>query len=203
MSALQHTTMRRPFASVNGSARSLTQRHAVRHMRGRVEQRKGSFRRVPVLDVVCQATRWTADDPHITLGTATIPRSANLQMFTNSLYQWASSITSSGANLPMSLPLKVDRMESGFQITLLRRSKDGGFFSTGDIIASVEDEADRGSVLFIRFYEGSSPARSSSNDKEAAERLETLLSSLVDVPTIMSTMPAAIRRAVAVATTSG
>lgn len=55
-----------------------------------------------------------------------------------------------------------------------------------------------GDVLMVRFYEGEGAATvgmGGPRDAPREQRLETLLSSLVDVPVIMQTMPAAIKRA--------
>ena len=37
--------------------------------------------------------------------------------FTNSLYQWASTLTSSGQNMPFALPIKADKLDNGFQVS--------------------------------------------------------------------------------------
>lgn len=53
----------------------------------------------------------------------------------------------------------------------------------------------------VRFYEGEGAAAvgmGGPRDAPQEQRLETLLASLVDVPVIMQTMPAAIKRAVMV-----
>ena len=36
--------------------------------------------------------------------------------FGDSLYQWASSLTHSGQNMPFALPQKVDRTATGFKV---------------------------------------------------------------------------------------
>jgi len=115
------------------------------------------------------------------------------------MYQWAATLTQSGANYPFVLPLKADRLPTGFQISLLKRGKDGGFDSAADLVGTVEDVSSVGPVFFIRLFEGPvaqddrrTPA--SGNDDE---RLDTLIRGLVDVDTIMSTLPNAIRNAVA------
>eukprot|EP00775_Hariotina_reticulata_P004734 gene4734-4984_t len=70
------------------------------------------------------------------------------------MYQWAATMTQSGANFPFALPLKADRLPAGFQISLLKRSKSGGFASAGDIVATVEEIAGVGEVFMVRFFEG-------------------------------------------------
>jgi len=37
--------------------------------------------------------------------------------FINSLYQWASTLTSSGQNMPFALPIKADKLDNGFQVS--------------------------------------------------------------------------------------
>lgn len=37
-------------------------------------------------------------------------------VFAEQMYQWAATITQNGGNLPLILPLKVDRLETGFQV---------------------------------------------------------------------------------------
>jgi len=74
--------------------------------------------------------------------------------------------------------------------------------SAGEIEATLEPVPQQGQVLFVRFYEGpaSTQARNERASKDPAERLDAVLASLVDVPTIMQTMPNAIRKAVQIST---
>lgn len=37
-------------------------------------------------------------------------------MFVDSMYNWAATLTQSGANYPFSLPLKTDKLPSGFNV---------------------------------------------------------------------------------------
>ncbi|KAF5838293.1 hypothetical protein DUNSADRAFT_3090 [Dunaliella salina] len=69
--------------------------------------------------------------------------------------------------------------------------------SAGEIEATLEPVPEQGQVLFVRFYEGpaSTQARNERAPKDPKERLEAVIASLVDVPTIMQTMPNAIRKA--------
>ncbi|GAX77054.1 hypothetical protein CEUSTIGMA_g4500.t1 [Chlamydomonas eustigma] len=144
----------------------------------------------------------SANEAHIQLGTAALPRGTQLQPFIDSVYQWAATLSQSGANYPTALPLKVDKLENGFQISLLKRmGASGGFASAGDIqgiVEEVKEQAGARNVFFIRFYEGpaSLTDRQVPPPKDATERLDSILSGLVDVQTIMQTMPNAIRAAV-------
>jgi hypothetical protein len=72
------------------------------------------------------------------------------------MYQWAATMTQSGANYPFVLPLMVDKIPNGFQISMLKAMPKpvGGFSSAGDIQATVEGGDQNKNVLFIRFYEG-------------------------------------------------
>lgn len=56
----------------------------------------------------------------------------------------------------------------------------------------------QGQALIVRFYEGpaSNQAKNEKASKNPEERLDAVLSGLVDVPTLMQTMPRAIRKAV-------
>ena len=36
----------------------------------------------------------------------------------DSIYQWAATLSQSGANYPTALPLKVDKLANGFQVTM-------------------------------------------------------------------------------------
>lgn len=39
-----------------------------------------------------------------------------MDAFAEAMYQWAATLTYQGTNLPFSLPLKVDRLPTGFQV---------------------------------------------------------------------------------------
>eukprot|EP00882_Tetradesmus_deserticola_P026787 GHRQ01029581.1.p2 GENE.GHRQ01029581.1~~GHRQ01029581.1.p2 ORF type:complete len:144 (+),score=41.48 GHRQ01029581.1:140-571(+) len=128
-------------------------------------------------------------------------RGANEGRFADSMYQWAATMTQSGANFPFVLPIQVDKLQSppGFQMSLLRRSNNGGFGSAGDIVGTVEDTPGVGKVLMIRFYEGptAQDSRITPPSTDPEERLEVVLKSMPDVDTLMATMPRAIRAAAA------
>ena len=50
------------------------------------------------------------------LATAKLPRGLDVLAFTDSLYQWAATLTSSGRNMPFALPIKADKLKNGFQV---------------------------------------------------------------------------------------
>eukprot|EP00884_Botryococcus_braunii_P002188 jgi/Botrbrau1/11970/Bobra.0115s0006.1 len=105
-----------------------------------------------------------------------------------------STMTSSGANLPFILPLKTDKLETGFQIQLLR-ILEGRPVSIGDLVATVEPEPGVGNVFFVRFFEGDA-ILGENIPAEPNARLKRALDYLPDVPVIMSTLKPAIISAV-------
>ncbi|KAL0028787.1 hypothetical protein WJX79_007632 [Trebouxia sp. C0005] len=135
---------------------------------------------------------------HLQLATARLPKGLDTTGFTNSLYQWASTLTSSGQNMPFALPIKADKLENGFQMSLLR-IKDGRPMSVGDIVANVEQVDEKGDVLFVRFFEGPAAGidRQGPAPSNPRERLQKNAEALIDVPIIMQTMKVAIQKAVA------
>ena len=54
--------------------------------------------------------------------TSPILRSVNIDTFKKRMYDWASSMTSSGRNMPFSLPLRTRQTAEGFEVLLLRHS---------------------------------------------------------------------------------
>eukprot|EP00892_Ulva_mutabilis_P003540 jgi/Ulvmu1/1558/UM110_0021.1 len=134
----------------------------------------------------------------IQLGTAKLPSAVPKESFSDGMYQWASTLTSSGQNMPFALPLKADKLPSGFAISFLRVVN--GVIS---IIAKVEcvvEDVGEDSVFFARFKAGEDPfpdGRVPPGDSQ--KRLEVLLDTVVDVPIIMNTMAKAIRKNVATA----
>ncbi|MEW5296954.1 MAG: hypothetical protein WDW36_000197 [Sanguina aurantia] len=142
--------------------------------------------------------RWEWTKDHRAVGGKNI----RVEPFISSLFQWASTLTQSGANYPFALPLAMDKLGSdGFKIALLKRTTPGfggAFDAAASIVTTVETLPNQGKVLMIRLYEG--PAAQTDRRTPASEnereRLETLLSTLVDVPIIMQTMPTAITAAI-------
>lgn len=144
-------------------------------------------------------------DSALQLATARLPAKADRALFATSLFNWASSITSYGRNLPLSLPLKVDRNDEGDELagvtmSLLRVLGEAGSppVSVADLVLSIEDvpSADNG-VLMVRLYEGEGAAAARAPGtkvpSDVKERIEkVLLPSLPDVDVIMTTMKNAI-----------
>ncbi|KAI4318818.1 hypothetical protein MLD38_032483 [Melastoma candidum] len=62
------------------------------------------------------------DDDGISLGTMKLPPDTDLQRFESLLFQWANSLCQ-GANLPLPMPLKVDKVPGGARL---------GFITIGD-----------------------------------------------------------------------
>jgi hypothetical protein len=165
---------------VVASARSVTSRGGARGCRGRGCRRAVTHR--------ARASDGGADDDDdgsIQLGTAKLPVGVNEDALCDGLYQWASTLTSSGQNLPFALSQRVDRTEDGFELTFLTSTPGAAsgeeLSAVGAIVASVEDAPgeNQGRVLMIRGYGN--------------------VAKCVDTPVVMNSMPAAIRRAVAVA----
>ncbi len=46
-------------------------------------------------------------------------RDVNADTFIGRLYQWAATVTSSGNNMPLALPLRVTRTQEGFEVCRL------------------------------------------------------------------------------------
>jgi hypothetical protein len=118
-----------------------------------------------------------------------------VEAFSAAIFQWASTLTTSAANYPFSLPLKVDKLGNGFTLSLMRAGA-AGVGSAGDLHATVEEVDGQGNVLFVRFYEGSMSFAGRTPPTDPQRRLDVALESLVDVTTIMQSMPAAIRSSV-------
>eukprot|EP00250_Pteridium_aquilinum_P006136 c16110_g1_i1 orf=73-636(+) len=55
----------------------------------------------------------------ISLGTVKLPANVNLQKLEGLLYQWGNSLTQN-ANLPLPLPIKVDKIEGGVRLGYIR-----------------------------------------------------------------------------------
>lgn len=70
------------------------------------------------------------------------------------------------------------------------RSHDGRFLSEGNIVTSIEEDANVGHVLIIRFFEGEFKLQS---QKDSQQRVKNTVERLIDVPTIMKLFPVAIK----------
>ena len=118
----------------------------------------------------------------VQLGTAKLPKDTDVDVFSSTMFQWATTLTTSGQNMPFVLPQKVDKTKTGFEMDFLKSNpKDpGSFVSVGTIEAKVEEIEDA-KILFLRGY----------GDVRIPKKL-------VDVPIVMQTMPNAIKRAIKV-----
>jgi len=119
-----------------------------------------------------------AQDPK-QLASARLPVGVDTNVFSNSLYQWAASLTTSGQNMPFALPQKVDRTPTGFTMAFLKSDNSNGFATVGEIEASIEPISETQNALIVT---GTGPE----------------LDFLVDIPLVMQTMPGAIKAAVEV-----
>ena len=146
----------------------------------------------------------TPRDPSssLQLATARLPAKADRALFAKTLFNWSASITQSGRNMPLSLPLRVDRGGDGETVTmsLLRVLGEAGSppVSVADLVLSIEeDPAAPNGVLMVRLFEGPGAAAARAPGAkvpgDARERIEkVLLPSLPDVDVIMTTMKNAI-----------
>ncbi|KAG6543408.1 hypothetical protein Mapa_015078 [Marchantia paleacea] len=57
--------------------------------------------------------------PPVQLATGKIPDDVDLKLFENLLFQWGASLTQN-ANLPLPVPLKVDKIEGGVRLGYVR-----------------------------------------------------------------------------------
>ena len=106
---------------------------------------------------------------------------SQLARFSSALFQYASNITTIGAD-PYILPQRVDRTATGFKMAfLMQNGLDNSFQSIGDVEATVEPQADGVNVLFLR---GTG---------------KVVAGTMPDIPRLMSEMPSAIRRSIALA----
>lgn len=131
------------------------------------------------------------------LATAKLPKDVDVATFQSKLYQWANALTTNSTNLPLALPLRIDSVNKGFQMSMLRIRDDNRPTSVANITVTVEKE-DAGNILFVRLREGEGsdmvlPKRGTSG---GTSYLKALAASLVDVSKIVNSMPPAIKLAV-------
>lgn len=138
------------------------------------------------------------------LATARLPAKADRALFARTLFNWSASITQNGRNMPLSLPLRVDRHGAGegetVTMSLLRVLGEAGSppVSVADLVLSIEDDPSAtNGVLMVRLFEGPGAAAARAPGakvpSDARERIEkVLLPSLPDVDVIMTTMKNAI-----------
>mmetsp|Transcript_9054 Transcript_9054/g.16332 ORF Transcript_9054/g.16332 Transcript_9054/m.16332 type:complete len:188 (-) Transcript_9054:102-665(-) len=144
--------------------------------------------------VMAMASR--SAEPHLQLATAKIPQNVDTADFQSGMYQWASTLTISGQNMPFVLPMKTDKLDDGFMISMCNLQDDKGLVSVGDLQGTVEEVPGVGKVFFVRFYlgDGSADDPSIASKPSSDEKLKLAVQKLVDVDTIMNTMPNAIKQ---------
>ncbi|BDA48636.1 hypothetical protein COCOBI_12-3170 [Coccomyxa sp. Obi] len=100
--------------------------------------------------------------------------------------------------MPFALPFRTNPLDNGFELSLLRINQAGRPVSIGDIVATVEPEPGVGNVLFVRFYDtpDSGMDRRTPLPTDQWERLRAAADACVDIPVLMSSLPAAIKSAV-------
>ncbi|KAG2489604.1 hypothetical protein HYH03_011884 [Edaphochlamys debaryana] len=146
---------------------------------------------------VCASLR-PESQPHIQLGTAKLPATVNQPAFVEYLYQWAATVTQSGANYPFVMPMKVDKYDTGFKVALLKQTAAGNFDAAAEIQGTLEEVPGKGTVVFFRFFEGpaASAMRSSPPPADPKQRLSAVIDALPDVDTLMGSMPEVMRKGV-------
>lgn len=85
------------------------------------------------LDTKVSHPRASNNPVKLRLNSMSTCRGVSKDTFAGAMYQWAATLTSSGQNMPFALPLKTDKLPSGFTISFLRVT--GGVIS---IIAKIE-----------------------------------------------------------------
>lgn len=65
---------------------------------------------------ICAAEAQVDTKEHLQLATARLPKGVDVLGFSDSLYQWAATLTSSGRNMPFALPIRADKLKNGFQV---------------------------------------------------------------------------------------
>jgi len=117
----------------------------------------------------------------IQLGTAVIDETIDTNAFTSAMYAWASTLTSSGQNLPFASSLKVDAVDGGFAMEFLESDGAGGVRARGRIETRIDAiDGERGKKAFVITGSGG-------------------VMNCVDTPVVMGAMPRAIRAACAAA----
>lgn len=120
---------------------------------------------------------------------AKLPAAAdNARVMTN-VYQWCAGITTDGANLPLALPLRVDRTgDLAMQVSFITTGRAGEFGSAADLGITIEDTDDGTSFVVLRFAKGElCPAEMT--DEAAYE-------ACVDAQQLMGSMPTVLKKAV-------
>ena len=108
-------SMQASIAPSNGARARCTRRpQAFRPFIATVHSTTSGRRRSLITRAAAEAQVDTKE--HLQLATARLPRGLNVLGFTDSLYQWAATLTSSGRNMPFALPIRADKLKNGFQV---------------------------------------------------------------------------------------
>ena len=62
------------------------------------------------------ATTAAVGTDSLQLATAKLPSGVDTSVFNGAMFQWASTLTTAGRNMPFALPLKVDKTADGFDV---------------------------------------------------------------------------------------
>lgn len=170
------------FSSSSTAMFASTQRVATQTVAVPTTNRRRESTKTTLASKICAGSNLEGAES-VQLGTAKLPKDIDVQVFSSTMFQWATTLTTSGQNMPFVLPQKVDKTKTGFEMDFLKSNpKDpGSFVSVGTIEAKVEEIEDGAKILFIRGY----------GDVRIPQKL-------VDVPIVMQTMPNAIKRAIKV-----
>ena len=170
------------FSSSSTAMFASTQRVATQTVAVPTTNRRRESTKTTLASKICAGSNLEGAES-VQLGTAKLPKDIDVQVFSSTMFQWATTLTTSGQNMPFVLPQKVDKTKTGFEMDFLKSNpKDpGSFVSVGTIEAKVEEIEDGAKILFIRGY----------GDVRIPKKL-------VDVPIVMQTMPNAIKRAIKV-----
>ncbi|KVI03541.1 uncharacterized protein LOC112513260 [Cynara cardunculus var. scolymus] len=121
------------------------------------------------------------DEEGVSLGTMRLPMNTDLDRFEALLFQWANSL-SQGAQLPLPMPLKVDKIQGGVRL---------GFITIGDGVTEVPVYID---CLVFPAVAGSTPVFRAVRDGPMKDR------SPPGEPRIMKSLLAALKKSVELAT---
>ena len=170
------------FSSSSTAMFASTQRVATQTVAVPTTNRRRESTKTTLASKICAGSNLEGAES-VQLGTAKLPKDIDVQVFSSTMFQWATTLTTSGQNMPFVLPQKVDKTKTGFEMDFLKSNpKDpGSFVSVGTIEAKVEEIEDGAKILFIQGY----------GDVRIPKKL-------VDVPIVMQTMPNAIKRAIKV-----
>lgn len=170
------------FSSSSTAMFASTQRVATQTVAVPTTNRRRESTKTTLASKICAGSNLEGAES-VQLGTAKLPKDIDVQVFSSTMFQWATTLTTSGQNMPFVLPQKVDKTKTGFEMDFLKSNpKDpGSFVSVGTIEAKVEEIEDGAKILFLRGY----------GDVRIPKKL-------VDVPIVMQTMPNAIKRAIKV-----